>query len=341
MKISGQVLTVLFLLFSFLQVNAKFNTDITLHDSDLVHMRQALLPFDIAVSSDKNEVATRYFQHYGVATPERFSFGKMNIAGYDVAAYYFEPQSPRGTVLLFHGYLDHVGTISNLQNHLLDMNYSVLMIDHPGHGLSSGDRASISSFDIYGEVAEVAVNLHKKEKLPGELHVMGHSMGGAIILDLLRVHGKIWDGETILFAPLIRSAHWRISKFGFKLAEPFTDKTIRLFQKSSHDERFLESLKSDIHRTQYFPLAWGNALYNWNPIIESAPLPDIDLTVVQGTDDTTVQWKHNIKLLKKKFPSMKLHMIRDARHHLLNEIVNYRTPVFDIVTDVMSDEKES
>ncbi len=326
----------LWLLLLSVTVSAKFNSDLTLHDSDLVQIKSDLLPFNSAENSDKNEIATRYFQYYGVATPERFSFGKMNIAGYDIVAYYFEPESPRGTVLLFHGYLDHAGTISSLQNHLLDMNYSVLMIDHPGHSLSSGDRASIPSFDIYNRVAEATVNLHKEQKLPGKLHVMGHSMGGAIVLDLLRVHGKVWDGETILFAPLIRSAHWKISKFGFKLAQPFTDRTIRLFQESSHDERFLELLRSDIHRTKYFPLAWGSALYTWNPIIESAPLPDIELTVIQGTDDTTVGWKANIKLLKKKFPSMKLHIIPDARHHLLNEIVAYRTPVFDIVTDVMS-----
>ena len=58
------------------------------------------------------------------------------------------------------------------------------MYDHPGHGLSSGARASIDDFSEYVSVLEDFLRIARVH-LPGPYHLVAHSMGGAVTLDYL------------------------------------------------------------------------------------------------------------------------------------------------------------
>ena len=43
------------------------------------------------------------------------------------------------------------------------------------------------------------------------------------------------------------------------------------------------------------------------------------MTVIQGTKDDIVDWRHNIPFLKEKIPDLKVIYIKKARHQLVNE----------------------
>jgi lysophospholipase len=45
----------------------------------------------------------------------------------------------------------------------------------------------------------------------------------------------------------------------------------------------------------------------------------INLTVVQGDDDQTVDWRFNVKAIARQFPNAAFCMIKDGRHHLAGE----------------------
>ncbi|MED5413144.1 MAG: alpha/beta fold hydrolase, partial [Pseudomonadota bacterium] len=57
----------------------------------------------------------------------------------------------KGTVFIIHGYFDHTGLYGHLIKHCLQKGLTVISFDLPGHGLSSGDPASIDSFNQYSD----------------------------------------------------------------------------------------------------------------------------------------------------------------------------------------------
>ena len=52
---------------------------------------------------------------------------------------------------------------------------------------------------------------------------------------------------------------------------------------------------------------------------------------MQGTDDTTVDWRYNLPRLSEKFPAASTHIIDGARHHLVNESEEFRIKLFGIL----------
>ena len=68
-------------------------------------------------------------------------------------------QNPHGdlgmaSLLILHGYYDHVGLYRHVVEWGLRMGFAVLACDLPGHGLSSGARASINEFVEYQAVLQ-------------------------------------------------------------------------------------------------------------------------------------------------------------------------------------------
>jgi alpha-beta hydrolase superfamily lysophospholipase len=55
--------------------------------------------------------------------------------------------------------------------------------------------------------------------------------------------------------------------------------------------------------------------------------------VIQGKDDTTVDWPFNIPFIERLFPQAVIHYLKDARHHLVNESEGLRKTIFEILND--------
>ncbi len=61
---------------------------------------------------------------------------------------------PVATMFMFHGFYDHMGLYRHVVDWALDQGFVVIACDLPGHGLSSGARASIDDFAVYQEVVQ-------------------------------------------------------------------------------------------------------------------------------------------------------------------------------------------
>lgn len=92
-----------------------------------------------------------------------------------------------GTLLYFHGNGINMGANVNQANHFHQLGLSVLLIDYRGYGRSQGGFPSESQ--VYQD-AETAWNyLVKEQKIPAkQIFIYGHSLGGAIAIDLARKH---------------------------------------------------------------------------------------------------------------------------------------------------------
>jgi len=93
------------------------------------------------------------------------------------------------TMLYFHGNDKNIGHVRDLEyaRGMHGLGYNVLMIDYRGYGKSSGGKPS--EVKVY-EDAESAWNYLEKQRgiPPNRIFIYGHSLGGAIGIDLAIHH---------------------------------------------------------------------------------------------------------------------------------------------------------
>lgn len=274
------------------------------------------------------ELVQTYNRFYGLDFENRFEHlnhqvGSFQVDEFLIVAHVFKIENAKGTVFLQHGYYDHVGLYGHLIEHLLEQGYNVFSYDLPGHGLSSGERAGIQSFQQYDAVFSHGLNLIQ-HYLPGPIVAVGQSTGGAVIVNYLLSRGisrfTSPFEKVYLLAPLVRPVDWGRAVLMYKLLRPFTPHIKRNFAENSNNQAFLKFISEhDPLQPLHLKVSWVGALHQWIKFIESTSPVDLDVTIVQGTDDGTVDYKHNLKILQKKFSNCKITYIENGRHQLVNE----------------------
>lgn len=310
---------------------------------DVSELERALKPLDWQHLLDISPVQQRYLHYYQIdfsAHNDQIKqhIGSFEAAGYTLAAQVFMQENAKGTAFLVHGYYDHVGIYGSLIEFCLQQGWNVFAFDLPGHGLSTGERAAISDFKEYDEVFCAALEQTKalqlrtqSESLP--LHVFGQSTGGAIIVNYLLTRQLQQSNSPFqsinLLSPLVRPTEWNKAKFLHALLSPFMKQVKRRFATNSNDIEFLRFIaENDPLQPLALSVRWVGALKQWVQMIEECEASDLAINIVQGDQDGTVEWRHNMPLLLQKFPNRKLLMIQDGRHHMVNEVAEKRDQAY-------------
>jgi len=303
-------------------------------EEHIVKIKEQMQPLESAPSGDYPDCIKMYFDYYGLNVEDDIEgvehlFGTFESSGWRLAANIYRPKEYRATVVLLHGYLNHTGQFKHLIRHLLKRGFSVAVYDMPGHGLSDGERAAIDDFSQYTrtlvDYTKILAGLTK-----GPYHLTGFSTGGTIAIDYLLVHRGDFFDRVVLVAPLVRSVAWKSSLAGYKLYSNFADSIPRAKRNNSSDKDFLEFNRyRDVLHCQKVSLRWVKALYDWNDRIETVAGSERPVAVIQGTKDTTVSYKYNLKFIKSKFPNAAVMMVEGGRHELFNEAAGLRQQVLD------------
>ena len=297
---------------------------------DIEEIQRALKPLDWQQLPVPCAVQQRYLKYYDINTAQHsdditYSLGSFDAGGFTLAGHVWQQKNAKGTALLVHGYYDHVGIYGSLVQFCLDQGWNVFAFDLPGHGLSTGERAAISNFHQYDQVFNSALQQcqqHLSPDLP--LYAFGQSTGGAIIINYLlsrqlQQANSPFAGVSLL-APLIRPVGWGKAKILHTLLKPFLKQIKRSFANNSNDVEFLRFIaENDPLQPLALSVEWVGALKQWIKMIELCDPSDIPLNIVQGDNDGTVDWQHNMPVLAEKFPHRQLLMLKEGRHHLVNE----------------------
>lgn len=279
----------------------------------------------LADSVRPDPLTQAYQRYYGLDFQARHPgvearLGRFSVDGYEVVAQAWWPREPVASLLLMHGYYDHMGLYRHVIDWALDMGFAVLSCDLPGHGLSSGARASINEFEEYQSVFHGLLEEAALLDLPRPWHLLGQSTGGAILLDYLLHSSHEGLGRSILLAPLVRPRAWGWSKLSYQVARHFVQAIPRRFSDNSGDADFIDFVHNqDPLQPRTLPTAWVGALSRWVPRIEGARRSSLSPLIIQGDADMTVDWRHNLRVLNEKFSEPELLLLPDARHHLANE----------------------
>lgn len=264
-------------------------------------------------------------------------FGVVDVCNFCIATHYWLPENPRGTLIVLHGYYDHIGIFANAIAYGLKQGLAVLAFDLPGHGLSGGDRVAINSFDQYADVLE-AVMMQSGDFFPRPLYGLGQSTGAAILLNhLWRYQQAKPESQRFhrlaLLAPLILPRGWGMGRFVYFAVHPFVQRMRRGASRNSHDKSFIDFVDNRDHlQSKFLSVKWVGAMKAWNRKFRAFDSLPTKLLVIQGTNDLTVAWHYNMKMIRRKLSNADICFIEDAGHQLVNESDEYRTQVFTTIS---------
>lgn len=91
--------------------------------------------------------------------------------------------SVRGVLALVHGLGEHSGRYANVIAGLTASGYAVFSFDNQGHGRSDGQRGHINQWQDYRDNIRAFLHLVRQREPEAPLFLMGHSLGGLIVLD--------------------------------------------------------------------------------------------------------------------------------------------------------------
>lgn len=280
-----------------------------------------------------------YLRHYGIHFSEQIPgtahlLGAVESDAHRIAVHLWMPAKPRGSAVVIHGYYDHSGLYGHLIRHLIGRGYAVVAFDLPGHGLSSGDPASIDTFDHYVDAFEATMRA-LEHHLPQPWHLFGQSTGGAVAMEWLLSKEVTREmnpfASVVLLAPLVRPYLWPVSRVVYEVARRFVKERPRVFRSNAENPEFIEFLRDrDPLQARTLPVQWVTAMVAWRRRFESYPATDIAPLVIQGQADTTVDWRYNLPVIERLFRP-RVFFIPQARHHLVNESPAIRAQIFKAI----------
>jgi len=313
--------------------------------SQLNQLAEVLPPFNCSDGEMSEFIETsnvqQYLNFYGINFSKeipgvKHRFTSIQSAEYKIAVQCWSLEKSKGTIFLAHGYLDHTGVFGHAIRFALNNNYSVCAFDLPGHGLSSGEAATISSFDKYTDALQ-AVYEFAQEGMVFPFHVLAQSTGGSVVLNHLWRYDPAAFDKVILLAPLIRSHGWGLTRLAFFFLKPILKSTPRHFNENTHNMDFIDFLREqDPLQSRVIPTEWVGAMSAWWRRFINLPTLDKSVLVIQGDADTTVDWSYNMRQIKSRLPNATITIVPELRHQVVNESDSFRTSVFTKVTNFLN-----
>ncbi|WP_088033934.1 alpha/beta hydrolase [Evansella clarkii] len=269
---------------------------------------------------DQDEALQQYLKYYqfNMKAVDEYRCGTVRASGKKQFIQFFLKQQPAGTVYLVHGYLDHSGGLSRTINQLLQRGYQVIVLDLPGHGFSEGNEGLLTSFDDYIAAIEQGYHLILDKLDLKSVAGLGHSTGGALLFHA-SAEKRVKLESLILAAPLYYPYQWKLFEGLLTLSGKVISRKKRGFKKNSEDKIYQQFLRSDPLQVRVLTAEWVTALKEWQLKIEGCPVAEQPVYVLQGTRDTTVDWKQNIRFYREKCGEFQVALFPGARHQLLNE----------------------
>ncbi|MBD2577444.1 lysophospholipase [Oscillatoria sp. FACHB-1406] len=125
------------------------------------------------------------------------------------------PRQARAIALLVHGLGAHSGVFDNLVSPLVARDFAVYEFDLRGHGKSAGQRGYIENWSEFREDLAIFSRLARDEQPHCPLFLIGHSLGGLIVLDWALHFPALARGIVVLSPPL---GEVGVSPFRIRLA---------------------------------------------------------------------------------------------------------------------------
>ncbi len=215
---------------------------------------------------------------------------------------------PRGTIIALHGYNSYSAFNLSALYRLAEDGWAVVAVDLPGHGNSSGQRGYIGDFSEYADAVRDVVAWTESQKdydLPHPLVLLGHSTGGAAMLE------TIWDypagiDRAVLLAPLLAPRRFALNSSFARISS--------LFSPAGP----IPGPKQGYLCFDRMPFAWVRALGVYRSRIGKRGTIEIPVLAIQGDADRAINWKANIRAISRVAPNAELRLLAGRGHVLFD-----------------------
>ena len=177
--------------------------------------------------------------------------GKFKSAG-NISLFFqkwIPDQVPIAVIVIAHGIGEHSGRYMTIVNHFVPLGYAIYALDHRGHGRSPGKRGHIMRWEIFREDLKHFMQFVRSEQGDKSLYLLGHSLGGLMVLDfaLHYPHGLngVIASSPALAEPNISPALILLSKIMSYIWPALTIKTTLDVTAISHDPAVIEAYQGD------------------------------------------------------------------------------------------------
>jgi alpha-beta hydrolase superfamily lysophospholipase len=109
---------------------------------------------------------------------------------------------PKAVLPIVHGFGEHSGRYGNVVDWFVPRGYSVYALDLRGHGRSPGKRGELRAFGDLREDVHAFLDLVREAEPGRPVFLMGHSMGGLIVLDYA-LHAPSGLAGVVASGPLL------------------------------------------------------------------------------------------------------------------------------------------
>jgi alpha-beta hydrolase superfamily lysophospholipase len=244
---------------------------------------------------------------------------------------------PRAVLLLSHGLGEHAGRYAPFAANLAARGITVAAPDHRGHGRSGGQRGHVARFSRFADDFEaVRAAVAPRDGLP--VFVLGHSLGGLIVIRWMQAYRRAKVRGVILSAPLLgvalRAPAWKLAISGvlsrWLPRVPFTSGVDP--EKLSSDAAYIRSYHDD-------PLVHGRVtprLYTElmaateAAFAECAVLRDPPILVLVPGDDRIVDAAAVTRFAESLPGEVAVRHYPRMRHEVLNE-ADRALPISDVL----------
>jgi alpha-beta hydrolase superfamily lysophospholipase len=112
----------------------------------------------------------------------------------------------KGVLTLVHGLGEHSGRYCAVVKALTAAGYAVYAFDNQGHGKSEGQRGHIDRWQDYRDNTQAFLQLVRQQEPTAPLFLMGHSLGGLIVLDYILRNARSAQHQSLNVRGIIVSA---------------------------------------------------------------------------------------------------------------------------------------
>ncbi len=236
------------------------------------------------------------------------------------------PTHPIATIVINHGFAEHVARYDYVANKLADAGYACYYYDLRGHGNSGGERGDIVKYSDFVDDANLIVK-KAKEELPNKpLYMLGHSMGGFIsVLYALKykdsLNGQILSAAATIY-PLQTNAFLRsFIKIASKLMPKFKIAS-DLSSLVSRDQEIVKTYKSDPLVLKKATLRFYNQflIEGMSYLKNNVSAYNYDCLILHGEDDKIISCEASKNLYKNIASSKKeIKIYPKLYHEIFNE----------------------
>lgn len=240
------------------------------------------------------------------------------------------PASYDRVMVVQHGFGEHSGRYMNLVNALDGQGIAIYALDSRGHGRTGGKRGHVDQFQQFVDDLADLIQLAKKETSKSKIYLLGHSLGGVIVLQYSlqgtnqeNLHALVVSSGGLMIR-MDPEKHVKLT-FAKLLASltPATTVNANLDLKFlSHDQSVIDAYVKDplVHGMMSFQMA-VNTVRLGALIYEKASHLQIPIYIIHGSGDGIVNPEGSKKLFNMlTCPDKTLKIYDGLYHETFNEL---------------------